>query len=294
MRCILYVSILFLFLAHIYALDNIVVKLVPNKVKTYGEPIYFNISIENIPPRGSLGMPDLYNDPSTKDGGCGGVDIYLNYSPEYLRPLGFNWSEEVKDIIYLKMYKFENGTFILRVLFNKENPPEGNMCLGTLSFVPVKKGTTTLNLSGTVSSEYGIVYCNKSRYYVNYGTPSQRIEFYPNTEFYGATVIIEEVGNYTNYSTKLEETFNESDIISKEISKYSGNIVCKVVNNITVVANPDNPRVIVKEVKITESPNITLMIKTPEIDFRLLIYTFICSLLSGVLFGVFIKLMRIV
>lgn len=125
-----------IFLNDNYASDIVVVKLNPDYVKTHGDPVYFNISLENIPPRESLGMPTSSNDPTIKDGGCGGVDIYINYSNEYLGPIGFNWSDEFKDV-KVKEYKFENGTFYLSILF--ENPQEGNICLGTLTFSPIKK-----------------------------------------------------------------------------------------------------------------------------------------------------------
>ena len=125
-----------IFLSDNYALDNVVVKLNPDYTKAYGDPVYFNISLENIPPRESLGMPSLYTDPEIKDGGCGGVDIYVNYSEDYLKPIGFNWGDEFKDV-KLKEYGFENGTFYLRILF--ENPQEVNICLGNLTFSPIKK-----------------------------------------------------------------------------------------------------------------------------------------------------------
>jgi len=298
MRKIFYIftTLLFfsVFFTDIYALDSVVVKLDPDYVKTYGEPVYFKISVENIPPRGSLGMPDLENDPDIKDGGCGGVEVYVNYSEEYLKPLGFNWSEEFKNI-KIKEYRFENGTFFLSIFF-ANNTQEGSIYLGTLTFSPIKKGRTTLNLSGAVSSEWGVPYSSKKRYYIDYGKRSQRIEYYPDTEFYGATVVIEGEGNYTNHSTKLEETFDESDVLDEESLKYRGNFIPRIINNITVIANQDMPKVIVKEINISEEkPNITVIVNTSEVlDYKLLIYTFLGSLLSGALFGVIMKLMRIV
>ena len=291
MRGIYFFVFLLISLTATYALDSVVVKLDPNYVETYGEPVYFKIYVENIPPRGSLGVPDLYNDASKIDGGCGGVDITVNYSPEYLKPLEFNWSEEFKDI-KLKEYRFENGTFYLSILFSN-SPKEGNIYLGTLAFIPIKEGETTLNISGVVSSEHGIKYSSKNRYYIDYGKASQRIAYYPDTKFQGATVVIKGVSNYTNYSTRLEGTFNESDVLD-EHSEFKGKILCKIINNITVTPNFNTPEVVVKEVDIVEkSPNITLVINT-SVDYRLLIFTFLGSLISGVLFGAVIKWMRIV
>jgi len=293
MRRVFYIFITLLFFSmfftNTYALDSIVVKLDPDYVKTYEEPVYFKICVENIPPRESLGTPSIYSDPEIIDGGCLGVDIYINYSSEHLKPIGFNWSEEFKNV-KMKEYRFENGTFYLSISF--QDPKEGNICLGTLTFSPIKKGRTTLNLSGIVSSEYGITYSNKNRYYIDYGKTSQRIEYYPNTEFHGATVVIEGEGNYINYSTKLEETLGESNIVDEESSEYRG----KVINNITVIINQDVPKVVVKEINISErKPNITVIVNTSEVlDYKLLIYTFIGSLLSGILFGAIMKLMRIV
>jgi len=293
------------FLTDIYALNNVVVKLKPEYVKTYGEPVYFNICIENIPPRESLGVPTSFSDPEIKDGGCGGVEIYVNYSTEYLKPSGFNWSDEFKDV-KIKEYKFENGIFFLKILFSN-NIQEGNICLGVLAFSPIKKGKAILNISGIVSSEYGITYSSKNRYYVDYGKRSQRIEYYPDTEFYGSTVIIEEKGEYTNYSTNLEKVVNESDIIqniddkkyiesSKSIEKAIDKIINNITNNITIITNQEIPKVIVKEINLSEErPNITVIVNISEtFDYKLLIHIFIYSLLSGVLFGIIIKLLRIV
>jgi len=295
MRGICFFVLLLISLTATYALDSVVVKLNPDYVETYGEPVYFNVCVENIPPRGSLGMPDLYGDPSMIDGGCEGVDITVNYCPEYLKPLGFNWSEEFKDI-KMKEYKFENGTFFLTISFFKNNPQEGNIILGTLSFGPIKKGKTTLNISGVVSSELGVKYSSKSRYYIDYGKSSQRIAYYPDTKFQGAVVVIKEVNNYTNYSSKLEETINERDILEEESSTYGGRVIFNIINNITVHPNLDAPKVIVKEINISGGkPNITVIINTSEsLDYKMLIFTFICSLLSGALFGIIIKWIRIV
>ena len=292
----IFILLFFLFflisLINIYGLDSVVMKLDPDYVKTHGEPVYFNVYVENIPPRESLGTPTSYNDPEIKDGGCGGVDVYINYSEEYLKPLGFNWSEEFKDV-KIKEYRFENGTFYLSILF--ENPQEGNICLGTLTFSPIKKGRTTLNLSGVVSSEWGVVYSSKSRYYIDYGKESQRFGYYPDTEFYGATVVIEGESNYTNYSTKLEETLNESDILGEESPTYTGKVINRAINNITIITNQDTPKVVVKEINISERPNITIIVHTSEtLDHRLLIYTFLGSIISGVLFGIIMRLMGIV
>ena len=168
-----------------------------------------------------------------------------------------------------------------------------------------------MNLSGVISSECGISYSSKSKYYINYGKVSQRIENYPDTEFHSATVIIDEEGNHTNYSTKLEETLNESDIIysnessiiysSNNLSKkgsihVSNRIINKITNNITISTNQSIPKVIVKEINLSEEiPNITIVINTSEeLDYRLLIYTFLGSLLIGIIFGIIIRLMRIV
>ncbi|MBW9220681.1 hypothetical protein KKP91_00470 [Methanothermococcus sp. SCGC AD-155-M21] len=296
---ILFTLFFSIFLNDNYALDSVVVKLNPDYIKTHGDPVYFNISLENIPPRKSLGMPSIYSDSEIRDGGCLGADIYVNYPNEYLGSIGFNWSDEFKEV-KLKEYKFENGTFYLSISF--DSPVEGNICLGTLTFSPIKKGRTTLNLSGVVSSECGMAYSSKSRYYIDYGKASQSIGYYPDTEYCGATVVIEGGGNYTNHSTKLEETLNESDILSssKEASKESStyvpsNIINKITNNITISTNQSIPKVIVKEINLSERPNITVIINTSEVlDYRLLIYTFLGSLLSGVLFGVIMRLMRIV
>lgn len=293
MRGIFYIILFFLLIGDNYALESVVVKLDPDYVKSDGDPVYLNISVENIPPRGSLGMPSIYTDPEIVDGGCLGVDIYVNYSDEYLKPVRFRWNDEFKDV-KIKEYKFENRSFYLSISF--QNPKEGSIYLGTLIFNPIKKGETKLNISGVVSSEWGVEYSKKNKYYIDYGKESQCINYYPDTEYYGATVVIEEEGNYTNQSTKLEEILDGDNIPDGGNLEYRGEVVHRIINNITVITNQDIPEVIVEEINISEGiPNITVIVNTSEVlDHRLLIYIFIGSLLSGIIFGIIMRLIGII
>ncbi len=285
---LLFIFIFFILFAENYALDDVVVKLIPNNIETDGDLVSFNITIENIPPKESLGIPLTSTNSEEKDGGCQGADIYINYSEDYLAPIGFNWSDKCKDS-KIKKYKFENGVFYLSIMLDNAIY-DNTLTLGTITFNPIKKGKTTLNITGVVSSECGIRYDDDNEYYVNYGTPSLHTEQYPDTKFYGATVIIKKAGKNTS-SANLNEELDESTVLSSSSSSST------IINNITVIANQNIPKVIVKEVNISETePNITLIINTTEkngFDYTLLVSIFIGSIFSGIVFGILTKRMMI-
>jgi hypothetical protein len=268
-----------------FALDDIVVRLTPDNIETSGDLVNFNITVENIPPKESLGVPSSYTDPEIKDGGCQGVDIYINYSKDYLSPIGFNWSDKCKDV-KIKEYKFEDGIFYLSIMFN-EIIYDNTVNLGTITFNPIKKGETTLNVSGKVSSEWGIKYDEDNKYWRNYGETSQYKEPYPDTKFYGATVNIKEIGNYTG-STSLSGELNENAISSSPSSST-------IINKVNVIANQNAPEIVVKEINISEEkPNITIIINTDGkngLDYNLLISIFVGSILSGITFGLLFRRM---
>ncbi|WP_292460627.1 hypothetical protein [Methanothermococcus sp.] len=282
---LLCLSIFLILFTENFALDDVVVKLTPNDLESNGNLINFNITVENIPPKGSLGVPSSYTDPEIKDGGCQGVDIYINYSKDYLSPIGFNWSNICKDN-KIKEYKFKDGVFYLSIMFDK--PIYNNVInLGTITFNPLKKGETTLNVSGKVSSEWGIKYDSKNLYYRNYGEKSQYREPYPDTKFYGATVNIKEIGNYTG-STNLNGELNENIVSSSSSSST-------IINKINIITNQSTPKVIVKKINVSEEkPNITVIINTDgknSLDYNLLASVFIGSILSGIIFGLLFRRM---
>ncbi len=266
-----------------FAVDNIVVKLTPEYIESNGNLINFNITIENIPPKESLGTPKAYSDSNINDGGCQGVDIYINYSEDYLSPVGFNWSEICQES-KIKEYKFENGVFYLSIMFN--NIYDDNILnIGTITFNPIKSGETNLNLTGKVSSEWGIKYFNSNKYYINYGLPSQYSEPYPNTLFYGATVNIKEVGNYSG-NVSLNDELKEDDNL---LTNSPQTQLTTIINKVNVTVSQKTPEVIVKEINISENePNITVIVNTENktnIDYSLLLSVFISSIICGSLFG---------
>ncbi|WP_421077528.1 hypothetical protein Mjas_07395 [Methanothermococcus sp. Ax23] len=268
-----------------FALDDIIVKLTPDNIETNGDLVNFNITVENIPPKESLGMPSSYSDSEIKDGGCQGVDICINYSKDYLSPIGFNWSDKCKDV-KIKEYKFEDGIFYLSIMFD-EIIYDNTINLGTITFNPIKKGETNLNVSGKVSSEWGVKYDSDNMYWRNYGETSQYKEPYPNTKFYGATVNIKEIGNYTG-SANLNGELNDNIVSSSSSSST-------IINNVNVITNQSVPEIIVKEINISEEkPNITVIINTDGkngLDYNLLASIFVGGIFSGITFGLLFRRM---
>ncbi|AEH07207.1 hypothetical protein [Methanothermococcus okinawensis] len=281
---LLIIPLLFLMLiSENFALNDVVIKLTPDNIETDGNLVKFNITVENIPPKESLGMPSGYDDSKIKDGGCQGVDICINYSNDYLSPIGFNWSDKYKDV-KIKEYHFENGTFFLSIMFD-EPIYDSSINLGTIVFNPIKKGKTNLNVSGKVSSEYGIKYDSHNQYYIDYGGKSGSKVPYPDTKFYGATVNIKKTGNYTG-STNLNGELNENTVSSSSST---------TINKINIITNQSMPEIIVKEVNISEEkPNITVIINSDgksSLNYNLLISIFIGSILSGIIFGLIFRRM---
>jgi hypothetical protein len=212
-------------------------------------------------------------------------DIIFNYdSNDYLNPIGFNWSEECKDV-KIKEYKFEDGVFYLSIMFDEIIYYPLN--LGTITFSPIKKGETNLNVSGKVSSEWGIQYDGSDEYYLNYGEKSQYTEPYPETKFYGSTVTIKGAGNYTG-STSLSGELNENTISSVSATST-------IINNVNVITNRSSPEIIIKEINISEEkPDITIIINTDEknsLNYTLLMSIFIGSIFSGAVFGLVFRRM---
>ncbi|WP_052326903.1 hypothetical protein [Methanocaldococcus villosus] len=195
------------------------------------------------------------------------VDLYINYSPEFLDPVTFNWSDICKNQ-KIKEFKFNNGSFYLSILF--DNPIYEDFILGTLTFVPKKVGITYINISGVVSSKEGLKYDG-----YNYNGVK-----YPKTLFYGSEIIIKKSINYSG-----EKKLNES---ITNIYQTSSNIINV---NVNITANQKSPKIIIKEINISETkPNITIFIKEEDnLDIKLLFCVFLGSILSGVVFGIIIK-----
>ncbi|WP_456372788.1 hypothetical protein [Methanocaldococcus sp.] len=266
-RYFLILFLFFVFILNISYGDSVYVKLVPNEVVTNGSIVKFNITVENIPKIGDIKYSD-----GEEDGGCRGVQININYSPDYLKPYGFNWSSLCNKEGMLKYYDFKNGTFSLKIVFKK--PIEEDFCIGEIMFVPIKEGETQLNISGVVSSALGYAY-NGIQTYEEYQT--LQLKRYPTTEFFGAKVIIKGVKNISNISTQnLKE---ESESLGT-ISSYS-----TIINRIYITPNINKPEVIVKEINVTEYQPVVKIIVEKKIDFNN-IETDILYLVSGVLIGV--------
>ncbi len=246
--------------------NNVYVKLVPNEVVTNGSIVKFNITVENIPKIGDIKYSDR-----EEDGGCRGVSIYINYSPDYLKPYGFNWSSLCNKEGMLKYYDFKNGTFSLKIVFKK--PIEEDFSIGEIMFVPIKEGETQLNISGVVSSALGYAY-NGIQTYEEYNTLQWKK--YPITEFFGAKVIIKGVKNISNIS---------SQNLKEESESLGTTSPSTIINRIYITPNVNEPEVIVKEINVTEYQPVVKIIVEKKIDFNN-IETDILYLVSGVLIGV--------
>ncbi|XRP96552.1 hypothetical protein ACO3UB_06275 [Methanocaldococcus sp. 16A] len=256
------ISIISIFLDICYA-EDVYVKLIPEEVISNGEIIKFNITIENLPKIG-----DLYHD-NSEDGGCRGVDIYINYPPEYLKPYGFNWSEICKNE-KLKFYEFKDGAFNLSISFN--NPIEEDFCIGEIMFIPIKEGETQLNLSGSVSSALGYRYGSGESYF---DKSTNTFKEYPNIKFFGAKVIIKGIGNVTNTTTmKLKEDVEDVETSSSTI-----------VNRIYITPKVKEPEVIVKEINITEYHPVVNVVVEKKSSFKFLGFNLLSGVLAGILFG---------
>ncbi|XRO75124.1 hypothetical protein ACO3TA_07015 [Methanocaldococcus sp. 28A] len=256
----------FIFLLNISYGDNIYVKLVPNEVITNGSIIKFNITVENIPKVGDIKYSD-----GEEDGGCRGVQININYSPDYLKPYGFNWSSLCNKEGMLKSYDFKNGTFSLKIVF--KNPIEEDFSIGEIMFVPIKEGETQLNISGSISSALGYAY-NGINSYEEYQTLQWKK--YPSTEFFGAKVIIKGIGSLTNISI---QNLKEEDVSLGTTSPST------IVNRIYITPNVNGPEVIVKEINVTEYQPVVKIIVEKKVNSNN-IETDILYLVFGVIVGV--------
>ncbi len=276
-RYIIYFLIPMFILLNVVYSEDIYVRLIPEEVVSEGNIIKFNISIENIPKVGDIKYYD-----GTEDGGCKGVDIYINYSPDYLKPYGFNWSDICKNE-KIKSYEFKNGTFVLSILFNK--PIEENFYIGEIMFIPTKKGETYVNISGVISSALGIKYDGIQDYYDYY---TKTFKKYPKTKFFGAKVIIKEINetNLTNTSLKLSETIEE-----KNFENIKSTSTSNIINRIYINPQVRKPEVIVKEINITEYRPIVKIIvnKKNDYDISNLFFGIILGIIFGFIFSKFKK-----
>ncbi len=269
-----------------FALDNLILKLEPKKVITNGTPIYFNITLTNIPPKGSLKVPDSYKDNAGEaDGGCSGIDLYINYSSKYLKPSGFNWSEVCNDAD-IKEYSFKEGQFKLSITLNDAYYGD-TLSIGKISFVPTREGNATLNISGVVSSGNGVKYDGINEYRIG---KSYNYAKYPKVVFKGAEVIITKGNNNINIS--LEELNKKGSLNSS--SNYDTNtnsikVIANVINNINISVNKKSPKIIIKEINSTEyEPNISVTVNIKndgKLDYGFIVSLFVGSLISGALFG---------
>ncbi|EHP84864.1 hypothetical protein [Methanotorris formicicus] len=239
-------------------LQNVILKLEPEKVETTGDLIKINITVENIPPKDSL--ESRLND-NKSDGGLGGLDIYINYSPEYLESVGFDWSDFCKNE-KIKSFEFKGGEFYLSIMFG-EDVFEDKVTIGTLTFNPKKEG----NLS--------IIFENKSKVSSTQGYKYDGLGNYPNTTFKGCDIVIKGVGT-GNFTKNLK---GELDV--------SGGTT-KIINEINVITNQKAPKVIVEELNVSEiKPNVSVVLNVDynDVDFKLFSLIFIVSLIGGVMFG---------
>ncbi|ADG14057.1 conserved hypothetical protein [Methanocaldococcus infernus ME] len=267
----LFIYIMFLILVffnYSFAKEEIYVKLVPKEVISNGEIVKLNITIENIPKIGEIKY-DNYE--KTEDGGCGGVEIYINYS-NHLKPYGFNWSNICKKE-KLKFYEFKNNTFRLEISFSK--PIEEDFCIGEIMFIPVKEGEAQLNISGVVSSALGYKYDGINEYLDYY---TKTFKKYPDTKFFGARIIIKKTKNITNTTMKLKEDIEETKISSSTI-----------VNRIYIAPNAKEPKVIVKEINITEYQPIVKIILEKKNNFKFPWFNLLFGMLFGIFFGLIIS-----
>ncbi|MBA2853518.1 hypothetical protein HNP89_001494 [Methanococcus maripaludis] len=269
------IFLMFLMFSENFASDDLILKLTPEETKTDGELLYFNITVENIPPENSL---DEGNDGSNlaeyeKDGGCAAVDVFINYSTDILEPIEFNWSETCIDMDW-KEYQFEDGEFYLSITFD-ETVYDDQVLIGTVVFNPIAESATELELSGCLASNLGSQYNEGKRTADTDDERTTRVE-YPETEFYGSEIDVNGVGSYEG-STSLEGTFEETPEVTGS----------NVVYNINVIPNQQEPEVIVKKVDVEEiSPNITVIVQNDGgINPVLLISIFLGSILSGAVFG---------
>ena len=255
-RILIFISTLLLFsIFNLVSCEDVILKLEPEKVETEGELVKINITVENIPPEDSLKKDDK------PDGGLGGLDIYINYSPEYLEAVRFDWSELCKEED-VKSYEFKDGEFFLTIMFS-EGVTDEKVTIGTLVFNPKKTG------------EIKVFFENKSVVSSIQGKKYDGFESYPKTTFKGCKVIIKGVGE-GNVTKKLKEEYEEAEKASK------------IINKITVVTNQTPPKVIVYEINVSEiEPNISVNLKIDYegIDVKLLCVMFIVSLVGGIIFG---------
>ncbi|AEK19700.1 hypothetical protein [Methanococcus maripaludis] len=269
------IFLMFLMFSENFASDNLILKLTPEETKTDGELLYFNITVENIPPENSLdeGYDGSNLAEYEKDGGCAAVDVFINYSTDILGPVEFNWSETCMEMDW-KEYQFEDGEFYLSITFD-ETLYDDSLLIGTVVFNPIAESATELELSGCLASNLGSQYNGGKRTADTDDERTTRVE-YPETEFYGSEIKVNGVGSYEG-STSLEGTFEETPEVTGS----------NVVYNINVVPNQQEPEVIVKKVDVEEiSPNITVIVQNDGgINPVLLISIFLGSILSGAVFG---------
>ncbi|MBA2840964.1 hypothetical protein HNP87_001496 [Methanococcus maripaludis] len=269
------IFLMFLIFSENFASDNLILKLTPEESETDGELLYFNVSVENIPPEN--GLDEGYDGSNLadyeKDGGCAAVDVSINYSIDVLEPIEFNWSETCIEMDW-KEYWFEDGEFYLSITFD-ETIYDDSILIGTVVFNPIAESETELELSGCLASNLGTQYNGGKRTADTDDERTTRVE-YPETEFYGSEIEINGIGSYDG-STTLEGTFEETSVVSGS----------NVVYNINVVPNQNEPEVIIKEVEVEEiSPNITVIVQNDGgINPFLLVSIFLVSILSGAVFG---------
>jgi hypothetical protein len=290
----------------IYNGGEVVLKLSPEKVETNGELVKINITVENIPPKDSLKSNDISNSQDyLPDGGLGGVQVYLNYSPEYLEAVGFNWSDACKDD-KLKEYEFKDGKFWLNINFD-EPIFDNSFVVGTLIFNPKKNGITHVDFLNVInstdknkldvddnnrsclSSKVGRVYDHHGEN-INIISNGKKISddfIYPDTLFKGCTVIIKGIGK-ENITKNLKDEFKET----------ASTGASTIINNVNVIATQKNPKIIVKKLNVSEiEPNVSVVLNVnydKSMDYKLLGILFIISSICGVIFGFLSNLNRFV
>ncbi|MCS3901353.1 hypothetical protein [Methanococcus voltae] len=256
--------------------DNLRVKLIEHDKTKYreeleydGTNIVLDVVVENIPT--NLGYSERSDE---KDGGCKGLDVLMNYSEEYLKPVSFNWSEDFKDT-KLKRYKMEDGKLDLSISF--EDVVEKDFILGTIIYTPIKAGETELTMGGDITSNYGLSYNGNNPYYKDI----EKVEIagrYPSINYYDLKLDIKKEANYTG-ETKTTEKVDESSQNTDMADSSSLNI--RVNQGETVVH--------VQEINVSQiEPKISVNVDTETVfDIKLVFLAIGMGLISGVAFGLF-------
>ncbi|MBP2144132.1 hypothetical protein J2127_001302 [Methanococcus voltae] len=259
--------------------NNLRVKLIEHDKTKYrdeleydGNNIVLDVVIENIP--NNFGYSERSDD---KDGGCKGVDLLMNYSTEYLKPVSFNWSEDFKDT-KLKRYEMKDGKLDLSISF--EDLVTKDFIMGTITYTPIKKGETELTMGGDITSNYGQSYNGNNPYYKDI----EKLEIsgrYPSITYYDLKLDIKKESNYTGETKTTEKTDDDT-----------ANMGGSDPSNLNIRVNQGQPVIHVKEINVSQiEPKISVNLDTETVfDVKLVVLAIVIGLISGVAFGLFSRI----